>query len=186
VNEIFDWFQSQLPRWDYPDVIAFLKALEFRAEKENSWEELISLISLLIDRRYQTANLRRSSLLTLFDQSLTRVIEIIKRNPIPEYTYHAFGKELPLPESDFQTIILDSRGYEPEGESSLAREIHRLADRGFKRYLIAHTRGHRFIGSGLGPDTEGIRIDVFGSPVIIWVLVWMDLNSRSTTTGRTN
>jgi glutamate synthase domain-containing protein 3 len=29
--------------------------------------------------------------------------------------------------------------------------------------LVVHTRGHRFLGNGLGPDSEGIRIDLFGS-----------------------
>jgi glutamate synthase domain-containing protein 3 len=34
---------------------------------------------------------------------------------------------------------------------------------GWKRFIVYGLRGHRFIGCGFGPDTTGVRIDVFGS-----------------------
>src|SRR5215469_610103 len=37
-------------------------------------------------------------------------------------------------------------------------------ERGFHRLIVANTRGQRFIGSGLGSASDGLRIDVYGSP----------------------
>lgn len=162
-DEKFGWFKERLKGWDYLEVLAFLNSLEHAASKEGNWADIIALLALMIDRHYPTGNLRRSSLLSLFDQSLARVVEAVQRTPSSDYMYHAAGKKLPSPQSEFQTVVVDCRGYDPEGESSVAREIHRLAKNGFKNFLIVHARGHRFIGSGLGADTRGIYIDVYGS-----------------------
>ncbi|NIV13782.1 MAG: glutamate synthase, partial [Aliifodinibius sp.] len=59
--------------------------------------------------------------------------------------------------------ILDARMYAPEGEESVAREINRLYQQGFQRFIVAHAAGHRFIGVGLGPATSHVRIDVYNS-----------------------
>jgi glutamate synthase domain-containing protein 1/glutamate synthase domain-containing protein 3 len=162
-DELFNWFKEQLNSWTYEDVLAFLDGLTGAGAKEGSWKDHITLLTLLIDRRYPTGDLRRSSLLTLFDQSLARVVDAIRKSPTPEYVYHTVNGKLPAPQNELQTVVVDCRGFDPEGESSVAREIHRLAKNGFTHFLITHARGHRFIGSGLGPDTGGIHIDVYGS-----------------------
>jgi glutamate synthase domain-containing protein 3 len=46
----------------------------------------------------------------------------------------------------------------------LGREVQRLVDVGFDKLILMHTKGQRFIGNGLGVETEGIQIDVYGSP----------------------
>ncbi len=60
--------------------------------------------------------------------------------------------------------MLDARGFEPEGPDSLAMHLVELHKRGFKKIVVAHCRGHRFIGNGFGPASEEVRIDVYGSP----------------------
>jgi glutamate synthase domain-containing protein 3 len=42
-------------------------------------------------------------------------------------------------------------------------ELVRLVGCGFRHILVAHARGHRFIANGLGPASEGVRIEVYGS-----------------------
>jgi glutamate synthase domain-containing protein 3 len=73
------------------------------------------------------------------------------------------GSAAPEPASPEQTLVIDARGYPPEGNGSLARALVDLAGRGFRRFLVAHARGHRFLGAGLGPESQGISIDVYGS-----------------------
>jgi glutamate synthase domain-containing protein 3 len=62
-----------------------------------------------------------------------------------------------------QTVVLEARGFAVEGERSLARKIVGLYQRGFRNFMLAHVKGHRFIANGLGAGTKGIRIDVYGS-----------------------
>jgi len=63
-----------------------------------------------------------------------------------------------------QTVVLDARGYEPEGDNSSAIAIQSLYGKGFRKFMVVFAKGHRFIGNGLGSNTKGTRIDVFGSP----------------------
>jgi len=158
------WFKDQLPAWGYAEVLAFLQGIEYIAREEKDITGLLSLLTLMMNRRYDTGKLRRSSLLSLFDQSFNRVLEMIKGSPSPKYVYHAAGGELPQPINEGQTVVIDARGFTPEGETSVAREIHRLYAMGFKNFIVTHAGGHRFIGNGLGVDTRDVRIDVYGSP----------------------
>jgi glutamate synthase domain-containing protein 3 len=160
----FAWFKGQLPKWGYPEVLAFLEGIELVAREENDIADLLNLLTLMMDKRYDTGKLRRSSLLSLFDRSFNRVVEMIKESPSPQFVYHAARDKCPRPLSESQTVVIDASGFTPEGETSVAREIHRLYETGFKNFIVAHTGGHRFIGSGLGVDTRDVRIDVYGSP----------------------
>ena len=51
----------------------------------------------------------------------------------------------------------------PEGSDSAARAIINLHKNGFLKFIIAHARGHRFIGNGFGANGADVRIDVYGS-----------------------
>lgn len=62
-----------------------------------------------------------------------------------------------------QTLVLDGRRYAPEGEGSAASELVELHRAGWRRFLVANARGHRFLGCGFGPAPGGVRIDVYGS-----------------------
>jgi glutamate synthase domain-containing protein 3 len=92
------------------------------------------------------------------------MVEALRQNPGPDYFYIKPGEVVPESGSGLQTVIIDGRGSPPEGEESVARLIQYLVEAGFKRLMVVHAKGHRFIGSGLGPKMDGVRIDVYGSP----------------------
>jgi glutamate synthase domain-containing protein 3 len=118
----------------------------------------------MIDRRYSSGNMRRSSLQSLFDHSISRALDGIKLSPPGGMVFHQSGYALPEPANPPQAVVLDAAGYTPQDETSLAREIQRLNQLGFARFLIFNTRGHRFIANGLGPNSQQVRMDVYGSP----------------------
>jgi glutamate synthase domain-containing protein 1/glutamate synthase domain-containing protein 3 len=161
--ELFAWVSEQLPGWDYETLLAFLQALTRGSEYDHRRERAFALLTFLMDRRYPTGSMRRSSLLSLFDQSLARIVESIRQSPSAAYCLVNADGPRPLPAGGGQTVVIDARGFPPQGEGSLAREIVRLYQAGFRRMIVAHTRGHRFIANGLGPGTAGLRIDVYGS-----------------------
>ncbi len=161
--EIFKRLQEELPSWDYGDVIRFLSELEASARKDCERGRAIEVLTLLMDRRYATGELRRSSLLALYDQCFAAIVESIRKAPSEAYVYLSVAGRQPEPGSADQTLVIDARGYAPEGLNSLALEIVQQYRRGFRKFLIAHAKGHRFIANGLGPHTQGVRIDVYGS-----------------------
>lgn len=163
-EELFAWVKVQLPSWDYAQAMGFLAGLEHSAGDDDGRARAIQTISLLLDRRYPMGALRRSSLLSFYDGSLARIVESIGNKPSAGYAFHTYDRELPKAQDVNQTVVVDARGFPPQGEDSLGREIQRLVNNGFHRLLLAHTHGHRFIANGLGPETSKVWIDVFGSP----------------------
>ncbi len=70
---------------------------------------------------------------------------------------------LAAPQRGEEVLVIDAEKFKPEGsddEPYLQREAFRL---GWRRFIVYRLRGQRFDGVGLGPDTEGVRIDLYGS-----------------------
>lgn len=162
-SEIFERVSAQLARWDYEDVSAFLNALEASAHKDCNRGRAIETLTLLMDQRYPTGSMRRSSLLALYDRSFAAIVESIKKSPSEAFVYTSVAGPHPEPKSEDQTLVVDARGYAPEGERSLALEIVRQYKRGFRKFIIAHAKGHRFIANGFGAQSHRVRVDVYGS-----------------------
>ncbi len=157
--ELFRWVQERLSSWDYAKLLAFLQAVE----KDPNCARALEVVTLLLGRRYPTGSMRRSCLFALLDESLAAIVESVPRSPSQAWCFRCAEGPSPDPASATQTVIIDARGFEHQGKHSLASEIVRLYRRGFRRLLVAYAQGHRFIASGLGAGTTGVRIDVYGS-----------------------
>ena len=162
-DELFAWVKKRLPGWEYGNLVAFLKALERTAASDDDLKRALRVVTLLMDRRYSTGGMRRSSLLSLFDGSLGALVESVRRSPSAAYAFVNDCSSMPSPAGPAQAVVLDARGFAVDGERSLARKIVVLYQRGFRNFLVAHVKGHRFIANGLGPDAKGVRIHVYGS-----------------------
>ena len=162
-DELFAWVKEQLPGWDYGSLLAFLKALERTAGNDDNRRRALEVVTRLTDRRYPTGTMRRSSLLSLFDQGLGAIVESVRRSPSEAYVFVDDCSSMPSPSGQSQTVVLDARGFAAEGERSLARKIVWLNQHGFRNFMLAHVKGHRFIGNGLGASTKSVHIDVYGS-----------------------
>ena len=162
-DELFTWVKEQLPSWDYESLLAFLKAQERTAGTDVDRRRALAVLTLLMDRRYPTGAMRRSCLLSLFDSSLAAILDCIRQSPSEAYAFVSAPGTLPSPSGGAPTVVVDARSFAAEGETSLAREIVRLYQGGFRQFIVAHTRGHRFIANGLGAASSGVRIDVYGS-----------------------
>lgn len=115
----------------------------------------------LLDLHYPLM-IRRSYWVALLNQYLAKLFTCLPANS-EAYAYLEFeGKPFSL-KSEKQTLILNASRYPAEGEHSLALEIVRLYKRGFKTFIVFNCRGQRFIANGLGPESDGVRIDVYGS-----------------------
>jgi glutamate synthase domain-containing protein 1/glutamate synthase domain-containing protein 3 len=153
-----------LPRWDYADVAALLAELSEQAADDGRRERAFGLMGLLMDRRAPTGTLKPSVLTAMVLDAVGQAAARVRDAPGARFTWADAGRSAPEPASPEQTLVIDARGFPPEGNGSLARAIVANRDRRFRRFLIVNTRGHRFIGAGLGPGSDGVRIEVFGSP----------------------
>ncbi len=163
---LFGHAARHLPAWGYGDVRRFLAALEGLASDGDGVRRALATLTLLIDRRIRTGRLKRSAVVALADESFARVLGRIRAGGAAAdgYAWAEAGAPLPDAGDPGATLVIDARGYPQEGPESLARTLVAAAAAGHRRFLVAHARGHRFIGCGLGPGSAGIAIDVYGSP----------------------
>ena len=135
---LYSWIKSQLPRWNYSDLLRFLSDLQ-----ENvSPKQALALLTQLLDHSYPTGAMRRSSLVALLQE---QIAELLEHHELPD------------------TLVINARGMASEGEHSLARHLVEAYKQGRKKIILYNCQGQRFIGNGLGPDTRGVEIHVYGS-----------------------
>jgi glutamate synthase domain-containing protein 3 len=60
-------------------------------------------------------------------------------------------------------LIVDASLFPPEGDWCDSRLMAEAFIRGWRRFIVFGLRGQRFHGCGFGPDSGGVRIDVYGS-----------------------
>ncbi len=122
-------------------------------------------LTLIRDRRANLGNKKRASLLTLVDRSLNKLFANTHATCL---TNHVQGitwekrHELAAPPSPAATLILDALGFPPEGEEAAARWIVKAYELGWKHFIAYNWRGGRFAGAGLGPNTQGVTIHLYG------------------------
>lgn len=134
--ELFAWVKSQMPSWDYPELLGFLKELVRNSKCA------IDVITRLIDHPFPIGAMRLSSVNALLHDSLNELLP-----------------SLNLPD----TCVIDARNVDAEGPHSLARMIVEMSRQGFKNFLVFNCEGQRFIGTGLGAGSQGITLHIYGS-----------------------
>jgi glutamate synthase domain-containing protein 3 len=161
---LFQWALERIPSWTYDEVRGLLAALEAAAQIPARRADVLHALTRLADRRYPIGEKRRSSLLALFDACFARIMEGIRQSPGADYAWVAHATPISKPAGPGQTAIVEGRGFSPEGADSVSLRLKRLYATGFRRFIVIHAAGHRFIGNGFGPQSEGVRLDVHGSP----------------------
>jgi glutamate synthase domain-containing protein 1/glutamate synthase domain-containing protein 3 len=163
-EETFQWAKEQMKDWGYSDVQGFLAAVVASGNDDARRERAIEVVTLLMDRRYSTGQMRRSSLLSLLDEALWKIASAVEASPTAKYLFHTSGRNLPEAKNPGQVLVVDACDFPAQDEDSLARELQRLVDRGFRRMILLRARGQRFVGNGIGMESSGVRIDVYGTP----------------------
>ena len=62
-----------------------------------------------------------------------------------------------------KVLLIDASKFPPEGDHCDAVYQRKAFELGWRRFVVYRLRGQRFTGVGLGPGTDGVRIDTYGS-----------------------
>ena len=161
-SDAFDAIVEGLPPIQWADALTTRDQISLLSKsrgREWAWR----LLTLLLDRRYDTGVLRRSRWLDQIESTLVSIISASKHDPCSEFAAQKAPGHIPEPSSVSQRIVVDARPYPPEGRDSLALELVSLYKAGWTKFVVVNCRGHRFIGNGFGPDSGRVQIDVIGS-----------------------
>jgi glutamate synthase domain-containing protein 1/glutamate synthase domain-containing protein 3 len=161
-QELLIWAKNHFFNSTYAAIESFFEALALNALQPQDQHRAIQVFTNLLDQRH-SFNLRSSCIHALLNKYLSLIFRSIQNHSTLSYAYSGFNTVRPHPSSKLQTLVLNAKGFPPEGEASLAREIVTMYSKGFKKIIVFDCEGQRFIGNGLGAHSNEIRIDVYGS-----------------------
>ena len=166
----FDQLKGHMERPGYEGLIAGLNVLkEGAARDENLLAVALETLTLLLDRRYPTHDKKRRSILQLVTQTLEtllRGIPLIKDKGDDrvhcriDWDTRSFLRE---PRGAEKVLAIDATFFPPEGDACDSRLMADAFGLGWQRFIVFGLRGQRFHGCGFGPDSDGVRIDLYGS-----------------------
>jgi len=168
-QSFYQWVKNGVPQWSYAAFREILNAAADHAHRSDNFKAAaINGLTLLLDRRYDPGDKKRSHLLRLLMDALTTIFhDTPKVGKSRTNRYHWVNWEtrekLAAPPRPDHVLVLDASGFPPEGDDCDARFLCRAFELGWRQFITYGYKGQRFLGCGFGPNTEDVRIDAYGS-----------------------
>jgi glutamate synthase domain-containing protein 1/glutamate synthase domain-containing protein 3 len=170
---VFNDFKSicskKMKGWSYNSFQYLCRKLVDQAKIDDTVKsKAIEVLTYLSDRRYPTGDKKRSSVLHIVNNSLSKIFSATPKlnesaSGIYRYIDWSTRDSLRTPKDEEKVLVLNVRDFSPEGEDCDARLLCSAHKIGWMKFICYGYRGQRFCGCGLAKDTEGVRIDVYGS-----------------------
>lgn len=157
-----------LPKWPASGLRDFCDQLVAATDNGRAKATAIEGLTLLHDRHYDTGDKRRATVLPVLEEALTRLFAATPQVGQPgEGSYRRFDwdsrGQIAAPRPGEEVLVIDAEKFPPEGDDCDAVYLRKAYQAGWRRFIVYGLRGQRFTGVGLGPDTDGVRIDTYGS-----------------------
>ncbi len=167
---IFEFVKDNIPKWSFDEIRVAIKAIKELAKNNEYTAYTIDTLTLLNDRQYPTGEKRRSHILHIIQTELNSLYKNIPKLNAAEsegLMYRLLDFEtrgdLRKPIAEEKTLVIDSKFFPPEGNECDAAFLVRAYKMGWRNFILFNCAGQRFIGCGLGPETQDVHIDVYGS-----------------------
>jgi len=166
---LFEYVSRAVPDRSFAELRGALEAITAAAAEPRFTATAVAALTLLNDRRYATGRKKRSHVIHLVHCALEQVfggLPPLDSGAPGQFRLVDFGRRQALraPRGDETTLVIDARGFAPEGPDCDATLLTDAFIKGWRRFICFNTSGQRFHGCGLGPATEDVIIDVYGSP----------------------
>jgi len=127
-------------------------------------------LTLLHDKRWDPGVGQRSFQLAAIESAIHDILDSVSTSGNTKNTAmvrldasSAWEKDIPRPQDPSETMLIDAGGFPNDGPEAVSRAVAESHARGWKNFILYRCHGDRFIGCGLGSNTEDVRIDVYGS-----------------------
>jgi len=167
---IFEMIRDLIPQWTFEEFRFACRQIVNQAKDVSKTATAIEVFSLLNDRRYSTGTKKRSHILYIVRSELNLLfwnIPNIGTRGSYEGAHRLIDFEtrgnLRGPQGNETTLVIDTAHFPPEGADCDAAILVDAYMNGWKHFISFNCIGQRFIGCGLGPDSDGVKIDVYGS-----------------------
>jgi glutamate synthase domain-containing protein 1/glutamate synthase domain-containing protein 3 len=165
---IFDYFSAVAKDFDYNRLRWFAREIAVKTAEASPLLG-IEALTLCLDRRYPTGNKKRSSIIAILRAALEELFVkqplfgTASQSPCRRITWDSRSR-LKAPEGVETSLLIDARGFQPEGadcDAALGVDAFHL---GWRHIIHYNSRGTRFHAAGFGPATDGLRIDCYDNP----------------------
>ena len=167
---IFKMICELLPEWSFDEFRLACRQITMQAKDASSTAVAIESLTLLNDRKYSTGSKKPSHIIHIVRSELDRLFKGLPKldlNIAGETAYRLVDYPtrgaLRAPSGSKRTLVIDASGFAAEGEDCDAALLRNAYMKGWRKFITFGCRGQRFIGCGLGPDTDDVTIDVYGS-----------------------
>ena len=159
---------QSLPKWPAGGLRELCNQIVDGVDNGRAKATAIEALTLLYDRRFDTGDKRRATVLPVLEETLMRLFDATPLVGEPgEGSFRRFHwdsrNKIEAPKPGEEILVIDAEKFPPEGDDCDAVYLRRAYQAGWKRFIVYRLRGQRFTGVGLGPNTEGVRIDTYGS-----------------------
>lgn len=167
---LFAWASQHFAAACWPELShAFDTLRDFGLTGARPWAFACEALTLLRDWPLPLGSKKRASLLAMLDRALLALFDAAPG-------FDAASKDLPglrrlvwperaalrAPAEGEITLLIDVLGFPPEGQEAAARFITRAHGFGWQHIIAYNWRGGRFAASGLGAESDGLRLDLYG------------------------
>jgi glutamate synthase domain-containing protein 3 len=167
---IFEYLSGGMPQWPYDDIRSALSATAEIAVDPAYTSLAVEALTLLNDRRYPVGSKKRNHVLYLVRVALKQVFSSLPKfdsAKSAEAGYRLVDRDirglLRPPGNGETTLVINAQGFDPQGLGSDASLLMDAHQKGWRRFISYNCIGQRFIGCGLGPESDGVTIDVYDS-----------------------
>jgi glutamate synthase domain-containing protein 1/glutamate synthase domain-containing protein 3 len=167
VEDLYD-YALDLPQWSAGGLHHFCNLVCELADSGQARATAIEVLTRLHDIPFDIGDKRRSTMLHVLEQTLDRVFDTapLFGTPATRYWRRVNWETrdlLAAPDRDEEVLVIDAEKFPPEGDDCDAVLLRAAYHLGWKRFIVYRLRGQRFAGVGLGPNTDAVRIDQYGS-----------------------
>ena len=167
-QDLFTHVVQNLPNWPASGLHDLCDRIVESCDNGRSKATAIEALTLLYDRRFDTGDKRRSTVLPVLEETLMRLFDASPLLGQPgEGSFRRLNwtnrEAIVAPQAGEEVLVIDAEKFPPEGDDCDAIYLRRAFQAGWRRFIVYRLRGQRFTGVGLGPGTDGLRIDTYGS-----------------------
>ncbi|WP_449243852.1 GltB/FmdC/FwdC-like GXGXG domain-containing protein [Desulfobacca acetoxidans] len=166
---MYQYLRQRLFKWYYATYLEHLQVLTRLSQQSDQLKSaIINALTLVIDRRFDPGDKKRSNIIMLTIKALHDIFQAIP--PMGELHPSRYRRldwqtreQITAPPQPDAILVLDASGFPPEGDDCDARYQVQAYHLGWKRFILYSYRGQRFTGCGFGLETDGVRLDVYDS-----------------------
>jgi glutamate synthase domain-containing protein 1/glutamate synthase domain-containing protein 3 len=165
---VYEYMVNNISAWSFAEVHSACETVRSLAEDPDKTATAIEVLTLLNDRRYAAGTKKRKHLLQIVHEALHQLFSGLPglAGTAPgacRLIGYASRELLRGPLNGETTLVIDAKGFPPEGNDCDASLLMDAYFKGWRRFISFNCAGQRFVGCGLGPQTDEVTIDVYDS-----------------------